>query len=91
MADDIRGVLEDRGSKYGRFPKHADISQGIKGLISSGPSWRRMNNSQREALEMVAHKIGRIANGDPNYIDSWVDIIGYAQLVVDELEQSHGR
>lgn len=91
MADDIRGVLEDRGSKYGAFPAHADITQGIKGIVSAGASWGRMSNTQKEALEMVAHKIGRIANGNPDYIDSWVDIIGYAQLVVDELEQSHGR
>ena len=35
---------------------------------------------------MIAHKIGRILNGDPNYADSWVDIAGYAQLVANELE-----
>lgn len=87
MSNDIQGILEERGSRYGRFPEHADISQGIKGIISAGPSWHRMNNSQREALEMVAHKIGRIANGDPDYLDSWVDIIGYVQLVIDELER----
>lgn len=38
-----------------------------------------------EALEMIAHKIGRILNGDPGYADSWVDIAGYAQLVADRL------
>ena len=42
--------------------------------------------SQQEALDMIAHKIGRIINGNPHYKDSWVDIAGYAQLVVDELE-----
>jgi len=41
---------------------------------------------QREALEMIAHKIARIINGDPNYADSWVDIAGYAKLVSDRLE-----
>jgi hypothetical protein len=51
-----------------------------------GPSWHMMNASQREACEMIAHKLGRIVNGDPNYADSWVDIAGYAQLVVNELE-----
>jgi hypothetical protein len=40
---------------------------------------------QREALEMIAHKIARIINGDPNYADSWVDIAGYAKLVADRL------
>lgn len=36
---------------------------------------------------MVAHKIGRILNGDPNYHDSWHDIIGYTKLVADELAE----
>jgi hypothetical protein len=35
---------------------------------------------------MIAHKIGRIVNGDPDHVDSWVDIAGYAQLVADELQ-----
>ena len=35
---------------------------------------------------MVAHKIGRILNGDPNYIDSWHDIIGYTRLVEQRLD-----
>jgi hypothetical protein len=45
-----------------------------------------MDDDQREALDMIAHKIGRILNGDPNYADSWVDIAGYAKLVADRLE-----
>ena len=35
---------------------------------------------------MIAHKMGRIVNGDPYYDDSWVDIVGYAQLVINELK-----
>ena len=38
---------------------------------------------------MMQHKIGRILNGDPAYLDSWVDIVGYTQLVVNELESQH--
>ena len=30
-------------------------------------------------------KIGRILNGDPNYHDSWHDIVGYSKLTADEL------
>jgi len=49
------------------------------------------NASQQEALAMIAHKIGRIINGNPYYADSWIDIIGYAQLIVDELEADEGK
>lgn len=41
---------------------------------------------QQEALDMIAHKLGRILNGDPDYADSWADIAGYARLVADRLE-----
>ena len=44
-----------------------------------------LSPDQREALEMIAHKIARILNGDPDYADSWHDIAGYAQLVADRL------
>ena len=39
-----------------------------------------------EALHMIFHKIGRLVNGNPNHRDSWVDIAGYAQLVVDIID-----
>jgi hypothetical protein len=45
-----------------------------------------MQADQREALDMIAHKIGRILNGDPDYSDSWRDIAGYATLVADRLD-----
>ena len=35
---------------------------------------------------MIANKIGRILNGDPNYPDSWHDIAGYATLIENELQ-----
>ncbi len=35
---------------------------------------------------MIAHKLARICNGDPDYGDSWRDIAGYATLVADRLE-----
>ena len=49
------------------------------------PNWSKLAPDQRESLEMVAHKIGRILNGDPDYHDSWRDIVGYAKLVADRL------
>jgi hypothetical protein len=39
---------------------------------------------------MIANKLARIVNGDANYRDSWVDIIGYAQLVLDAMPEGGG-
>ena len=47
--------------------------------------WNNLTSSQKEALDMIQHKIGRILNGDPTYDDSWKDIAGYATLIVNEL------
>lgn len=78
-------VLAERGDRYGAFTGHADITQGIKQVMHGTPNWPSLNNDQKEALEMVAHKVGRILNGDPNYIDSWTDLIGYSRLVEKRL------
>ena len=79
-------TLQERGKRYGPFTGHAELTQNLKADMKEAPGWMRLNDSQKEALEMIAHKIGRILNGDPNYDDSWRDIAGYAQLVVDQLE-----
>lgn len=85
MTQTITEVLAERGSRYGSFSRHAAITQCLKDDMKNSPNWVSLTDSQREALEMVAHKIGRILNGDPNYLDSWVDIVGYTQLIVDQL------
>lgn len=82
---DITHVLEERGSRYGKFQTHAEITQELKEVMYATSNWEKLEADQKEALEMVAHKIGRILNGDPNYDDSWVDIAGYSQLVADRL------
>jgi len=46
-----------------------------------------MQPYMHEALDMIQHKIARILNGDPYYEDSWVDVIGYAQLALDRIRE----
>lgn len=83
-------VLSDRGRRYGPFFGHALITQALKTTMRmhDPKKWLDLADDQKEALEMIVHKLGRILNGDPNYDDSWIDIAGYAQLVVDRL---HGQ
>jgi len=82
----IEATLKERESRYGDFAEHARITQSIKGAMMDSHNWARLTDDKREALEMIAHKIGRILNGDPEYRDSWHDIIGYTKLVDDSLE-----
>jgi hypothetical protein len=87
--NDIDATLTERGSRYGEFISHAAITQDIKaamrGLNGCPTNWDSLASDQKECLEMIAHKVGRILNGDPNYHDSWHDIVGYAKLVADRL------
>lgn len=86
----IEDTLAERGARYGKFSEHALICQGIKRSMWQHPGWQRLADDQKQALETIADKIARMLNGDPNYIDNWHDIIGYAKLVEDRLiaEQS---
>jgi len=79
-------TLEDRGTRYGDFAGHALVTQSIKRAMSESENWQSLSDDKREALEMIAHKIGRILNGDPDYQDSWHNIIGYARLVERQLQ-----
>lgn len=82
---DITETLSERGSRYGSFEEHARITQNIKAAMKDSPNWDKLPPNMKESLEMLAHKAGRILNGDPLYHDSWHDIVGYAKLVADEL------
>lgn len=85
---DVTAVLTERGNRYGKFTDHANVTQTLKQVIYKHlqTHGKELAADQVEALDMIAHKIGRIVNGDPNYADSWVDIAGYAKLVADRLE-----
>lgn len=83
----LSDILKERGGRYGDFSRQAEISQQFKGLIESYGDATRLTPLHQEALDMIANKLARILNGDPNYTDSWQDIAGYAQLVVNILEK----
>lgn len=83
---DIQNTLQERGKNYGPFTGHAGITQAIKSAMCKAPNWIDITPDKKEALEMIAHKIGRILNGNSNYDDSWVDIAGYAQLIVNNIQ-----
>lgn len=83
----VNEMLAGREARYGSFEGHAKIAQGLKAVMQERSGWDGLADDQKEALEMIQHKIARILNGDPNYLDNWVDLVWYAQLVVNRLEK----
>lgn len=85
----VNELLTGREARYGTFEEHAKLSQELMSVMHERSGWNRLAADQREALEMVQHKVARILNGDPEYLDNWVDICGYSQLVVNRLEKEN--
>ena len=85
---DVDETLDNRAQDYGKFKDGAELMQGIKRLLADHAAKhnRTFADDQWEALEMIVHKMARIVNGNPDKVDSWVDIAGYATLVADRLQ-----
>lgn len=97
MIDDM---LKARGEQYGNFHTQANLTQTLNTIIQQ--HYRAIHTDDKgnpeqmpqfmaEAIHMICHKLGRIANGNPYYDDSWKDIAGYSQLVVDILKQAQAQ
>lgn len=85
MTDSIDALLEERQRTHGDYAEHALITQALKFYCTTHKNYDRLNSMQRESMEMIFHKIGRILAGDPNFKDHWDDIAGYARLVAERL------
>jgi hypothetical protein len=85
---ETKDLLAERGKTHGDYGIHASITQSIKACMHLAldqgiPCWSKLDELQRESLDMIAHKIGRILAGDPDFPDHWDDIAGYAKLVAE--------
>ena len=74
-------ILDERQKTHGDFYLTAMIAQELKGAMRRGKNWSEMDDTEREALELIATKIGRILSGYPHEVDHWRDIAGYATLI----------
>lgn len=88
MASAVDDILDDRAKDYGKFIEGAEIMQMLKRVVHNAIEQRGtpLAFDQREAIDMIIHKLGRIINGNPDKVDSWRDVAGYATLVADRLE-----
>lgn len=82
---DIKEVLEQRGNKYGTMEANAETTQGLMRIVENGDSYSDLPPIHKECLHMIMHKISRMVNGDPMYIDNATDIVGYGKLLEDFL------
>ena len=84
----LNELLGSRAKVYGRFADNARLAQALKRAMAdhAHEMGQDFTDDQWEALEMIASKISRIVNGDPDHIDQWDDIAGYATLIAERLK-----
>ena len=74
-------LLDEREKTHGAFYNVASMAQELKDAMRRGRNWKILDDTERETLEMIASKIGRILAGNPHEPDHWRDIAGYATLI----------
>ena len=84
---EINKLLDERGKTHGDIVVQSYFSQEMKNVLHVSPHWRNMSTVKRECLEMIVHKISRVLAGNPNEPDHFRDIIGYSQLILNEIEK----
>jgi len=83
-------LTSERGKTHGNFSDHARITRRLKHIMVEEQVLRHrrgqpaLNYQQCEALDMIAHKIGRIIAGEASFQDHWDDIAGYAHIANKE-------
>jgi len=83
-------IIQAREELYGGFENVAKISQELKKVMA--PALERADEPVREALEMICHKMARVAASEEGWkvIDNFADIAGYAALAQKHLENQSG-
>jgi len=85
MQTNVTEVLAERQGTHGSFRENARCSQQLKQIVLEHGE-PLLNAVQREAMDNICQKISRIITGNPNRVDSWVDIAGYATLAARDIE-----
>lgn len=83
---EVEAILDERERTHGNFAASAAIAQALKLVMSQAPKAAELDHVKLQALDMIATKIARIVCGDSEHADAWIDIEGYAELVVRDLQ-----
>lgn len=79
-------TIRDRAPTHGDFAARSKIEQALVDVMECSGGWHRLKPFQKSAARMIAVKLSRILNGNPDHDDGWRDIAGYAACVLQELE-----
>ena len=77
-------TIPNRDDQHGGMEAVGQLAQNMKGCMRyGGANWSRLTPGEREALDMIVHKISRILSGaDPHDPEHWTDLAGYAHAAM---------
>lgn len=82
----IEKILEERQSSHGDYGVQSKVTEAIKDILLEA-GYKQLPWYVRNALDLIATKIGRLVCGDYKHADHYDDIAGYAQLVKKEISK----
>lgn len=86
---DIKEILAERKNQHGDFSSVATVTCELMDVVQNSKNHQKLHDEEYLALVMIQHKVARILCGDPHFVDHWVDIGGYATLVVTTLQHKY--
>lgn len=84
----VNDIIKQRSQSHGDYRYVSKMSQDLKNTLKSSSFYNDLDFYMAEALDMICMKEARILAGNARMRDHWLDIAGYAMLVVNELERS---
>ena len=79
--------IPNRDQQHGGMEPVGSVSQSLKIHLRNSRNWGRLSPGYQEALDMIAHKIGRILSGsNPHDPEHWEDVAGYAKAAMRDRE-----
>lgn len=81
VADIITGA---RNATHGDPHRQFACAQMLKATFAEHAG--KLNYSQAESIDLILTKVSRLANGDANWRDTWLDIAGYALIAAESCE-----
>lgn len=78
----VEAILQEHHDTHGDYTLDASVAMTLWKNITD-VSGSQMTKVQAHAAFMICCKLARIAAGDPDFKDHWLDVAGYAKLAAE--------
>lgn len=87
--NDVKQTLISRTKTYGSFECNATLTTDLDSVLRNHKNYEKLSPVHKETFHMIFHKMARILCGDPEFLDSTLDLYGYAKLLHNFVEEKN--